>query len=295
LIGFTYFLTARTFSPNNPRSFGYLIEAFGLSIFYLPMKSSDPNAFVFPLNGPAWSLFFEMAVNVLYAAFLQRLGTRALSAIIGLSATLLVISSLWYGHLDLGWNWPTLVAGFPRVTFSFFAGVLLYRLKPRSPRFATHPLLVLGLLIAALAIPYRSGGLSALVVLLGFPVLVAAASVTEPGRRLGPGFALLGAISYPIYALHDPLLAWINAALLHWHIDPSHRPWVGWAAIALVISASYLALRVWDEPTRKALTQRFRPGRRVGRPGHSRAASKQGLLSSIDALPKDNPDASLDG
>ena len=37
---------------------------------------------MYPLNGPAWSLFFEYIGNVLYALFIRRLSTRALAVLV---------------------------------------------------------------------------------------------------------------------------------------------------------------------------------------------------------------------
>ena len=36
---------------------------------------------MYPLNGPAWSLFFEYIGNLLYALFIRRLSTRALAVL----------------------------------------------------------------------------------------------------------------------------------------------------------------------------------------------------------------------
>ncbi len=36
---------------------------------------------MFPLNGPAWSLFFEYIGNILYALFIRRLPTKALAVL----------------------------------------------------------------------------------------------------------------------------------------------------------------------------------------------------------------------
>src|SRR5690606_34755180 len=43
------------------------------------------NGEMFPLNGPSWSLFFEYIGNILYALFLRRLSTRALTVLVVLA------------------------------------------------------------------------------------------------------------------------------------------------------------------------------------------------------------------
>ena len=40
------------------------------------------NGEMFPLNGPSWSLFFEYIGNILYAVFIHRLSTKALTILV---------------------------------------------------------------------------------------------------------------------------------------------------------------------------------------------------------------------
>ena len=55
------------------------------------------NGEMFPLNGPAWSLFFEYIGNILYALFIRRLSTRALAILAGILSILL----LWFTATDV--------------------------------------------------------------------------------------------------------------------------------------------------------------------------------------------------
>jgi peptidoglycan/LPS O-acetylase OafA/YrhL len=102
----------------------------GLS-FSRSLALPDPFVFsVFPLNPPAWSLFFELAGNIAYASVFRFLSYRVLAAIMAVS-TLGLAGFLYFGpqhDLHLGWNVENLSGGFFRVGYSFFAGVLLYRL-----------------------------------------------------------------------------------------------------------------------------------------------------------------------
>lgn len=43
------------------------------------------NGEMFPLNGPSWSLFFEYIGNIMYALFIRRMSTKALTALIVLA------------------------------------------------------------------------------------------------------------------------------------------------------------------------------------------------------------------
>ena len=50
---------------------------------------------MYPLNGPAWSLFFEYIGNVLYALFIRRLSTRALAVLVAAAGCGLAVFSVW--------------------------------------------------------------------------------------------------------------------------------------------------------------------------------------------------------
>jgi peptidoglycan/LPS O-acetylase OafA/YrhL len=82
-------------------------------------------------------------------------------------------------------------------------------------------------------------------------------------------------------------LAWINAALLHFHVDPARHGWM-WAGIGAIVLASHVALKVLDEPIRRSLRARARSNRltpraearrRRGRVIASRSASLDRLAA----------------
>ncbi len=116
--------------------------------------------------------------------------------------------------LHVGWIAENLSGGFCRVGYSFFAGVLLYRLfasrnTPRTEgRRAFVSWIILGLVAILLGAkpqtsirPYYE---FAAVILL-FPAIIYCALLFEPagaGRRV---CKFLGAASYAIYAIHVPL------------------------------------------------------------------------------------------
>ena len=50
---------------------------------------------MYPLNGPSWSLFFEYIGNVLYALFIRKLPTRALSVLVLLAGCGLAAFAVW--------------------------------------------------------------------------------------------------------------------------------------------------------------------------------------------------------
>lgn len=177
-----------------------------MQLLFVPFQGDPTRAYV--LNNVQWSLFFEIFVNLLHAAFARLLTTPVLAAVAALSGAALVATDVYFGSLGVGWSRDNFWGGFPRVIFSFALGLLLYRAH-EAGRLAPVPLawLVtpLALLLLLAAPPIRQ--LPDSVFVIGFfPVLVALGAVaTAPAwaRRLA---LLSGAISYPLYAIHIPLL-----------------------------------------------------------------------------------------
>lgn len=83
---------------------------------------------LYPLNAFAWSLAFEIVINLLYAFVFSYLRMRSLVLLILSSAAGLIFASLYFDSLDLGLNWENWIGGVFRIGYSFFAGVLLCRL-----------------------------------------------------------------------------------------------------------------------------------------------------------------------
>jgi peptidoglycan/LPS O-acetylase OafA/YrhL len=229
---------------------GDILRSLGAALVFLPSHLPSPEMWeheaLFPLDAPAWSLMLEVAVNLAYVLVLPWLSQRALVFIVLASGLLLIAAGVPYDGLDLGWSWPTLWWGFPRVAFSFFLGVLIHRTK--IPRPAVPPVLVLA------AVPLLFYAPPHLAVLVGFPMLLIAA--TRPGARQSHVMAAIGALSYPLYVIHFPLLHWLK------RLFAAHPPWEPYfvpAAAALVILGAVVALKLWDEPARRYLSRRSAP------------------------------------
>ena len=65
---------------------GWVMIAMLLTMCMIPALPGMPhevrgNGEMFPLNGPAWSLFFEYVGSILYATVIRRLSTRALAVL----------------------------------------------------------------------------------------------------------------------------------------------------------------------------------------------------------------------
>jgi len=61
---------------------------------------------MYPLNGPSWSLFFEYIGNILYAFFIHKLSTKALSVLVLLAGCGLAAFAIWgpLGDICVGFS-----------------------------------------------------------------------------------------------------------------------------------------------------------------------------------------------
>ena len=224
-----------------------------------------------PLNGPAWSLFFEYVANILYAVGIRKLSNKALSVLVLFSAAFLFQWAVLGPRGDVIGGWAVdsrqLHIGFARLFYPFFAGILLMRLGKRihiKSAFAVCSLLI----VVILAIP-RIGGPAhlwmnglyewfAIVVL--FPIVVAMGA----GESVNGAFSLrlcklFGAISYPLYITHYPLIYVYTAWISRDHVSPATAaPW-GVLLVLTSVLIAYACLKLYDEPVRAWLTRRFLP------------------------------------
>ncbi len=187
---------------------------FGLlaGALFLPAPFTGTALTLFPLNAPAWSLFFEVVVNGAYGRCCRWLSRPALVVVVAASAAALLVQATAAGTIDSGATWSNIHGGFARVFFSFTLGVLIWTLRARIPaalgRFGAWPLLVI--LLALLLIDGGSAvrrTYDLAFVLVVSPLLVAAGTQARATGRTRRGFAFLGAISFPLYVLHFPLIA----------------------------------------------------------------------------------------
>lgn len=195
-----------------------IIVATGLNGVFLPvpLQYSLNGWSAYPLNGPSWSLAFEMLVNLALGLFAFAYTARRLGVLLVLSAGGLIAASLIHGGVDGGPTLATFYIGLARVTFSFFLGIAIYRMWA-SGRFTTQVpwWLSTGGLVAILCLPlpeaYRPVG-DLVIVLLAFPLLLA----TATGSRPLPLLQYLGRVSYAVYILHMPIFYMLRTASTHY-------------------------------------------------------------------------------
>ncbi len=165
---------------------------------------AEPRLFI--LNVVVWSLFFELLANLVHARSLWRITSGKLVAVAMASLILLLIAVAAYGSMDLGYTPANFIGGFPRVIFSYTLGILLYRSGWRPK--ASPVLMWIALPCALLAASLFDAGVVRALLFVAFInplVIVIAAQAIErgPTRMIADG---LGALSYPLYAVHVPVI-----------------------------------------------------------------------------------------
>jgi peptidoglycan/LPS O-acetylase OafA/YrhL len=235
--------------------------ALGFALLFIPAPPMHTTA-VFPLNNPAWSLFFELVANFASAIAWKRLTMSVLAGILAVAAVALAAIGTADGSLDLGSHWPTLLGGFPRVAYGFFMGVLLSRIgpPPRVQRIGPWvPVLAAAGVLSVGPGAWRTT-YDLVCVLVVLPAIVWAGAWTEPRgvtRRLFEG---LGAASYPMYAVHVPLLTMLSKGSSATALP---GPLLSVLFLAVMIGGG-LALDHFDRATRERLSALLVRGERRG-------------------------------
>jgi peptidoglycan/LPS O-acetylase OafA/YrhL len=118
---------------------GKLLESTATALLFLPTPTqwSVVPAVFFPLVFVAWSLFWELLVNLLYGLVSVHLRPKLFALLIGVGLAGVIVALHSYGSAaDLGVVWDGAWAGAARALFSFFTGVALFRVRQayRAPR-----------------------------------------------------------------------------------------------------------------------------------------------------------------
>jgi peptidoglycan/LPS O-acetylase OafA/YrhL len=228
---------------------------------------------LFPVNGPLWSLFFEMIAS---AAFflLVRLQRRGLVKVMGLSFAGIAVSGVMSSFVDYqpvfghGFGWATLnfFGGFPRVFYGFTCGIVLYlgvrEMEAKSERRKTKPLLLYAALFAVLAFPFALKGTYYLLVIgVVAPALVLLGALTECKNRCEQALSsVLGWMSYPIYCLHTPIGIGVDIVYEKYNVAAVTGVSAVVASVWCTIISAVIITKVYEEPCRKYLTMKLATG-----------------------------------
>lgn len=232
-----------------------------------------------PLNGNAWSLYFEYFANLLYALMIRHFPKWLLAFFVALCAILTLDLTL---NLDLfgllsqrtnnvytvvgGWALTPEQSyiGFTRLLYPFFAGLLMAKIfAGKKIRFNAGFWWTSLALAVVLIMPRLSswwygignGFYEAVSILLFFPIIVAMGAGSHVSGRSAKICKFFGDISYPLYIVHYPI---VFTLLGGWHSTHRDAP-VGQVivldigAAVLSIFIAWAALKLYDEPVREWL------------------------------------------
>lgn len=258
-------LIAFLFDPFGGNVGSYSIGRIGLiflcSLLLIPFPVMEDRGFnLFGINAPSWSLFWEYVANIVYALVLCRLNRRYILLLTIISAVIICVVSYDAGNLLGGWSGPTFWHGGARISYSFLAGLLIYR----SNWIIQNKLGFGGLsvlLFLAFIMPFSeewSWLTESLVVLFYFPLLIALGAGAILAPRLEKICVFSGKISYPLYMTHYAVLWMFGNYYTSHEVDTTQLTWIIIVALFLLIGLAYLVMVVYDIPIRKYLTNKRR-------------------------------------
>ncbi len=259
----------------------FLVFLLGCTLLPLP-TSMDIRGWeeMHPLNGPAWSLFWEYIANILYALVFRRLPNVVLAVCVcgfaflslDLNMNLNVFGLLTETHAAYtpigGWalNAEQCYIGLARLLYPFFMGLLLSRLGIRirvRNGFWWCSVIVAAVLcipyIGGDSAPWANGVYNSLAILAIFPLVVAmGAGSTMKSEKSAKVCKFFGEISYPLYITHFPLVHMQKSAAVF--LENMNAPLSAHilmsASIAVAsVGLAWACLKLYDIPVREKLTE----------------------------------------
>ena len=276
LLGFLVLILVQHYVFHAVESWSASLSFFTLALFLWPTCLSPLSQPInYPLNIPAWSLFYEILANFAYALLVKLRIARTSVLLCIVAGNLALLAHVIYsgGILDVGARQAGFGLGFARVAFSFVVGVLLCRLyrfraHSRSTNTDTHrthwllPLAITLALIAILNSPFswmRTEAFRITAIALCFPAMVYYGAVSRLPRAFARPSTVLGELSYPLYLLHQPFVSMMTARRLSQFLasHPTLIAWFGPCLIAILALLSWWVGERVDLPIRRALTRLY--------------------------------------
>ena len=181
---------------------------FATAIANLALLPAWWGKFVFALNIPVWTIFYELVANTLHVFVLRHLRLWAIvGGIILLAPAMAWIGSEW-GSFDVGAKPGDFFAGLPRILFAYLIGTALGRIWRDGSPLPVPSLLAIPAMPIILAAGWwfkidQSWHFDFLFTAIACPLMIAGGlRLTRFHRAAG----LLGQLSFPLFAVQMPIL-----------------------------------------------------------------------------------------
>jgi len=239
-------------------STGKIIATFLCSVFLIPLPIIADRGFnLFSFNAPAWSLFWEYIANIAYAFILYRVARGYLLLLTIIAAAGICFVGYNSGNLLGGWSGSTFWDGCARISYSFLAGLLIFRCNWIIKNKLGFGGLII-LLLLAFIMPFSKWNwlTEVLIVLFYFPLLIAlgAGAVLKSGQEKICQFS--GKISYPLYMTHYAFLWMFGNYYINYKPDTSQLAFVIITAVIFLVVFAYLVMVGYDVPVRTYLNDK---------------------------------------
>lgn len=222
-----------------------------------------------PFNPPAWTLFFEFVAYFLYAALVRYLTKSVLVTLMAVGAAIVVAQSYVLGGVEGGNYWSTLPFGFGRMFFPFLCGLFLYRRWAENPtygrasEFLGPALFAIFIFLRFYPMPAPWDWIyEALIVLIAYPVMINLGASGEPGPTATSVYLFMGRLSFPLYITHYPLVRVFSNYARSRNLADGQLWLLMAIELIFIIVFAYAVMKVFDQPVRAWLGQRWRDRKR---------------------------------
>jgi peptidoglycan/LPS O-acetylase OafA/YrhL len=216
---------------------------------------------LFPLNAPSWSLFYEIAVNVLFFYLGVRwLKGRGIVLLVLVLLTFLALTAM-AGEYNAGWRTRGFLMGAMRVSIEFYIGVLIYqhRLRFQSVGLVLR-LVCAAMLLILLCVDSKILAMANAVILAPLSIaLLCGLNLAGNWRRVA---IILGDMSFPLYITHAPVLRGLMG--LDQIRSLGYVPQMILVGVICILFA-WMASKI-DAKLRHFLMGKLRPSRPLARP-----------------------------
>jgi peptidoglycan/LPS O-acetylase OafA/YrhL len=237
-----------------------ILSAFPFTALALPAPAgllTEP----FKLNPPTWSLFNELIANLIFALILYRLSSRTLIVLTAIASAALIWMAFSFGTINSGYRYGEIANGLIATAAPFMIGMLLNRFRSKPPRFLQIPFWLASIiLLITFAIPTLPAGIEPpyqlILALCLYPAMIFLVKTSELSSAWKKVAYVSGYLSYPVYALHYPLLSMFDRAMEK--MGGSSVIWLVVMTLGSVMIAATTAFWV-EEPLRRWLSRLSRP------------------------------------